>query len=393
MKIIEDDKLNVLYVFGGEKAQGAEIVIERLMAYNTTNVNPHLIMAPGKFAYDLVETGKTYPITLCNHLKKLNRSSTGTARFYLRALRNYFAVSYFVWKYLRKKKIDIIHANTIVPASYLIPLVWYSKLFKRKLRWVWSDHDLKYFSKIDMGQAKMCLRFYDQTLVVSKAVKLKYGTSEKVSVLYNGLDLNKFVNDKALRNTFRSGLSIPVESLVVGMAASINPDKGYLELINVFGELCEKFPGVQLLLAGNYSDATPDYSASVAAAIALNPKIIYIGFLDKMTGFYNGCDIVINNSNNYRSESLGTTIYEAMACEKVVIASRTGGTPEIITDNRDGLLFETENVQQLKDKLTYALSNYDTLAPLRSAARLKVKERFNIKTMAEHYNRLLVKCL
>jgi hypothetical protein len=49
-------KKPVLYVFGGEKAQGAEVVIERLMFQNLDNVEPHLFISPGSFADELVRS-------------------------------------------------------------------------------------------------------------------------------------------------------------------------------------------------------------------------------------------------------------------------------------------------------------------------------------------------
>jgi hypothetical protein len=83
----------VLYVFGGEKASGAEIVIQRLIDYNRTHVEPHLFIAPGRFADELLASHKTYPIIVINRLGKLNRSSTSASHFFIDALKNYFQLS------------------------------------------------------------------------------------------------------------------------------------------------------------------------------------------------------------------------------------------------------------------------------------------------------------
>ncbi|GAB2700876.1 hypothetical protein GCM10027037_27290 [Mucilaginibacter koreensis] len=383
------EKKQVLYVFGGAKAQGAEIVIERMMSYNTDKVNAHLFISPGDFADALIEAKKPYHITKINQLKKLNRSSTSAFKFIVRALTNYFSISYQVYKYLKKHNIHTVHANTMVPAAYMLPLVLYSRFFFKKVKWYWSDHDLKYFSKIDSIQSSLCCKLYDTTLVVSEAVKRKHHSSPKALVLYNGLDMNLFKADALVRAAFRSELGLAGHHLLIGIAASINPDKGQLELIEVFNQLIEEHPDIRLILAGSYAINTPEYESKIKATIGNNSAIIHKGFIKDMTTFYNGCDIVINNSNEHRSESLGTTIYEAMAFEKVVVASDTGGTPEIITDQKDGFLFKVDKGDALKAQLNDVINRYHSLTAVRTEARKKADDKFNIQTMISKYNAII----
>ncbi len=389
MPALPKSPVNILYVFGGEKAQGAEIVIERLMYNNTARVNAHLLLAPGKFATILLSANKPYHVQTLDYLKKLNRSSTSKLKYYLKAARNYFAVSYEAHKYIKKNKIAIVHANTMVPASYLIPLIIYSRLFNSSLKWVWSDHDLKYFTKLDTTFSKLCVNLYDYTLVVSNVVKRKYPENKRVLVLYNGLDIDDFKSDQQLRMPFRNKLQLEEDNIVIGMAAVVSPDKGQLALIKAFNNLLPTYPNIRLLLAGGFANDTPEYSQEVRDTIAQSEYITFLGFIDNMTQFFNGCDIIVNNSNNTRSEPLGTTIYEAMACEKVVLGSNTGGTPEIITANTDGFIFDTESVEDLQRKLDAVLFNYAELGPLRKAAREKVINKFNIKTMVSRYNDII----
>lgn len=375
----------ILYIFGGEKAQGAEIVIERLFSSNRA-YKPHLIISPGKFASHLIELGNTYPIKTIAALKKLNRSSDNSLIYLFKAVRNYLAVSFLVLKYITRNNIKVIHANTIVPASYLIPAVIFSHLFKKKIIWIWSDHDMRYFSRIDAIFSKICFKIYDRTIVVSNAVLCKYKISPKVNLLYNGLDLNIFKPNLTAGLNFKNTFNIPGHHLVLGIAASIHPDKGQLELLELFVELTASHPHLTLLLAGNYSTDTMDYTLQVKKYISENDHVIHVGYIEKMQDFYNACDIIINNSNDQRSESLGTTIYEAMACEKIVVASSTGGTPEIISDNADGILFEPGNKMQLLDLLKYSITHFSQLQLMRSLARQKVADYFSIDNMIANYN-------
>ena len=385
------EKPNILYVFAGEKAQGAEIVIERLMDFNQSNVSKtHLILSPGKYASDLLIMGKPYLITTIDDLKKLNRSSSNVFQFYLKAIKNYFTVSWKIYRYIKKNNIQIVHSNTIVPSSYLLPLVFSSKLLLPAVNWYWTDHDLKYFSGLETFLANLCAKLYDRTLVVSNAVKLKYPDEyDKITVLYNGLDFNVFRVDQTARTKFRERWQLNERLKVIGIAANINPDKGQLELIDAFNMLSTAHPDVRLIVAGSYASHFPEYAEKVKTAINENANVIYAGFIENIIEFYNGCDLVINNSNYYRSESLGTTIYEAMACERIVIAADTGGTPEIITHKKDGFLFKPENTADLLEMLTGVIENYENLGDLRIAARNKAKSKFGIVDMVKRYNEII----
>lgn len=382
-------KMPVLYVFGGEKAQGAEVVIERLMYENMDTVQPHLFIAPGSFADELVRAGKPYNITIVPQLKKLNRSSTSSLKYYLLAIRNYFVISYKTGRYLKKHHIHTVHANTVVPASYLLPVIMWSKLFASKLQWIWSDHDIQSFTSLDQLLSKYCVKFYHLTLVVSEAVKGKYEPSEKVIVLYNGLDPDKFRPDVMGRQLFRTQQQLSQQATIIGMPAVVHPRKGQLAVIEVFNKISADFPDVHLLFAGGYERATPNYSHLVKEAISTNKQIKHIGYVTNMVDFYNGCDIIINNSDLLGSEPLGTTIYEAMACEKIVVASITGGSPEIITDEVDGYLFEAENQSALERKLVSILNQEYDLSIVKNMARKKAINKFSLATMAIKYNSII----
>lgn len=382
--------LNVLYIFGGEKAQGAEIVIERLIDRNADAVNAHLILAPGKYADEIISLNRGYVVKTMLSLKKLNRQNTGTFTYLRQALGNFISLPFSINRYVKDNNIEIIHANTIGPSSYLIFLALYKKITRGKVKMLWSDHDLRYFTKLEQFLANACVRLYDCTMVVSNAVAKKYEKAKaKVITLYNGIDVNSFAPNVGARNRFREKWGIGKNDRVVGIVAVIHPDKGQLDLIKAFQSASNSTRKNWLLLAGNYTNQDDAYVEKVKAEIDVCSNIIHVGFISNVIEFYNGCDIIVNNSNNYRSESLGTTIYEAMACEKIVLGSNTGGTPEIISDGKDGYLFTADNVNALRVCLAFVFENLDNLIWMRHAARRKVVKKFNIEKMVQEYNTLI----
>jgi len=380
---------NILYVFGGEFASGGEFVIERLMLGNYENSLPHLFLSPGTY-YEELSRKYDFPIKAIKQLRKLNRAKSSLLNFIFNAIYNYLSVSYLVLKYISKNKINVIHANTLGPASYLIPAILFTKIFNKKIIWIWSDHDLVHHSKLDYSLIKICSGLYNNTLVVSQAVKNKYDTNnQKIIVLYNGLDPDFFVRDNKIREEFRIKYNISNSVTVVGIAGFIAPRKGQITLCKSVINLIKEYPDLLLLIAGKPLDLESEYYKELVELISRVDYIKYVGQIKDMRYFYNGCDILVNNSNIEGSEPLGTTIYESMSCSKVVIASKTGGTSEIITDGFDGFLFDAENMESFERHLARIISKPDMLSEIKLNARNKVLKRFNIKTMVFNYNQII----
>jgi glycosyltransferase involved in cell wall biosynthesis len=372
---------SILYIFGGEVASGAEIVTERLI--QQSDFRSHLFIAPGDFSTALLSKRHKYVINIVPRLKRLNRNNTSPFVFYLKALINYIIISFITWRYIKKHKINAIHCNTLGQACYLLPLVILSPIVSRNLKCVWTDHDLKYYFPIDNFLAIVCSRLYHRTFVVSEAVKKKYKRG-KVSVLYNGLNCNQFKPDLTLRKQYRAKLKLNDDAIVIGNAGVMSMRKGQLNLIYATERLRYSNKDIYLLLAGKFGYDELAYNEEIKNAVD-SRHIIYVGQIDDMVSFYNACDIIVSNSDIKGSEPLGTTIYEAMACEKVVIASDTGGTAEIIDDQINGYLFTADNIQSLTFILNTVIDNFDKQQSITKAARLKVIDRFNISNVFTNY--------
>ena len=76
------------------------------------------------------------------------------------------------------------------------------------------------------------------------------------------------------------------------------------------------------------------------------------------------------------NEAFGITIIEAMACGLPVVASNNGGIVDIITDGKNGLLFETGNINKLEDRIKYCLKNKERLS---QASKKHVRNYFSLE--------------
>lgn len=379
----------ILYVFGGEEASGAEIVIERLMQYNSS-VIPMLMIAPGKYSTNLLKEKKSYNIIVNERLKKLKRANTNILKYIWRALSNYFIVSYKVFQCIRSNKIDVVHANTVVPASYLIPCLIWCKLTKPRVRFVWSDHDLKYYSKIDHVLANLLVKLYDRTLVVSNAVKSKYKDRKNVITLYNGIDVQMCQSSEELRFLFRKQYNIPEKAKVFAIIGHIIKRKGVKELLETYVTItkdCQEPP--YLLIIGDGVSIEQTYHKEIEKIASGINNVVLTGRISNMAFAYNGVDFVINNSLDEGGEPLGTTILESQAYKKVTLVSNVGGSSEIVNQS-NGIVYDTGNYT-LKYAIERAIKMGEVeYKALSLAAYTNIVERFNIEQMVIAYNRLLI---
>lgn len=94
----------------------------------------------------------------------------------------------------------------------------------------------------------------------------------------------------------------------------------------------------------------------------------------KIPQLYNSADILILPSID--SEAFGMVGIEAMACEVPVVASRVGGIPEHVINNKTGILVEPNNEKLLADAIEYLIDNKSTRKKLGKTGRKRVENHF-----------------
>jgi glycosyltransferase involved in cell wall biosynthesis len=106
--------------------------------------------------------------------------------------------------------------------------------------------------------------------------------------------------------------------------------------------------------------------------------ISFLGYQsgDQLRDSIRGAAIVVVPSECYENASM--VILEAMACGKPVIASRTGGIPEQVDDGRTGLLFESGDVEGLRQAIQTLVLDPERRRFMGYAARQRVEEHFSL---------------
>jgi sugar transferase (PEP-CTERM/EpsH1 system associated) len=208
-------------------------------------------------------------------------------------------------------------------------------------------------------------------------------SSERLRVIYNGVDTNRFRPDLSVRDRVREELSIAPDCLLLGSVGRLVAIKDHRTLLNAASLLAGQGVKVKLLLAGAGPESTA-LQRQAAEDVNLRDRVIFTGASDRISELLNAMDIFVLPS---LGEGMSNTLLEAMASGLPVVASRVGGNPELIQDEEAGFLFNAGDsanlVELLKRFCEPALRQR-----LGNACRTTAIQRFSVDRMVEEYRSL-----
>jgi glycosyltransferase involved in cell wall biosynthesis len=159
--------------------------------------------------------------------------------------------------------------------------------------------------------------------------------------------------------------------------------KGMDVLIEAFKSIAPEFPNYNLKLMGYYPDR--EYLDQLAGGC---PQIEFLkaGPNEVAIKWISTCSVFVLAS---LTDSMGRVLLEAMAARKPIIASAVGGVPHYIRDGDNGLLFQSENVDDLAAKLTEVMSSQELQARLGKRGHEKVFSEFDEQAYVRAFHSML----
>jgi L-malate glycosyltransferase len=201
--------------------------------------------------------------------------------------------------------------------------------------------------------------------------------ADKVGVIYNGIEAGP-PPDASARQRMRELLSIPDDMLVAATVARLDPVKDLGTLIHAMAQ--QPRPARLLLLVigdGSERGALEALTRETGADAAVR----FLGHREDARDLLAGCDLYVNSSI---SEGISLTILEAMAARLAVVATRAGGTPEIL-DETCGRLVPLRDPAALGAAIATLGADATLRAELGRAARARVEARFTLDRMVAQY--------
>jgi len=191
--------------------------------------------------------------------------------------------------------------------------------------------------------------------------------SEKTQVIYNGI---KFADPKTKRTK-------PCERVpVIGTVARLAPQKGVEYFIRAAAILLRDFPTARFRVVGD--GPFRQNLEALAMKMEISESVEFAGFRHDVGDVLSGFDVFVLPSTH---EAFGITLLEAMSRDVPVVASKTGGIPEIVDGLTTGLLAEPANPEQIADRVRELLLNPNRAAALAHQGNLFVRENFTADRM------------
>lgn len=182
-----------------------------------------------------------------------------------------------------------------------------------------------------------------------KKVLLNSGIpASQISRVHSGVDLTRG-EGKADRAGIRTELGLPPETPVVGFIGALVNHKAPQDFIAAMALLPEPVHGV---IAG--SGHLEDKLRKQTLDLGLENRLHFLGYREDPLRWVASVDIFVLPS---RLEGLGTSVLDAMAVGTPVVATRSGGLPEMIEDGSSGLLVDSGDIQALGKALTRVLED------------------------------------
>ena len=234
------------------------------------------------------------------------------------------------------------------------------------------------FSNIIIGNSKAGLSAYKAPTIKSLCI-------------YNGMNLARF-NDLEEPVSIRKGIfgDDSNDIFIVGMVAAFEARKDYKTLIEAAIALIPNHDNLRFVLVGGGPDLN---KLKDNIPISLKEKIIFLGKKTNVEPIINIFDVgVLLTNSKVHGEGISNSIIEYMALGKPVIATRGGGTNELVFDSLNGILIDAGNKEQLIEKVEVLIKDKNK-GSLGKKGYQMVQEKFDIKTMTNHYTVVYQKLL
>ncbi len=385
-------KVNILYVNHTGEIGGAEVSLLLLLKNLNRALYQPVVICPlkGSLARELAEISVTFEEIDFHQVRRtLNPVRLLIAIFF------FFRHMIRIFQIVRSKNIKLVHANSLKSAIISglsarlanVPLVWHVRDFL----------PVGFFRQLF---TRLAYLLATKVIVNSKAVGgifrfIQKDPNEKVKIIYNCIDPDLY-NPDVDGNDLRRELNIGTNIVLIGFIGRVHPEKGIEYLIRAVREVIKIVPEVRFLIVGDTALGKEEYQKrmrDLSADLGLADRILFLGYRKEVVKIIAALDILVLPSLR---EPFGLVSLEAMAMKKPVVATNTGGSPEVVIDGKTGLLVPPRDSCALSSAIIKLLKDKELARRMGATGRKRVMNFFSpestISSVQEMYNKILENC-
>ncbi len=207
---------------------------------------------------------------------------------------------------------------------------------------------------------------------------------DKVTVIPNGVDTDRFRFDPEKRDAWRKTYGIGGEAPVLGIVAALRPEKNHSLFLHAAGKLLRKNPECHFLIVGDGPQR--DMLESIVGENKLESKVHFTGSQSDIEGLLSAMDVFVLTSHN---EASPVSILEAMACGRPVVATNVGSVSGSVLDGNTGYLVEPGDADAIASRLESLTVDIDSRKKFGERARRHVENYGSLQVMVRGYENLI----
>jgi glycosyltransferase involved in cell wall biosynthesis len=200
--------------------------------------------------------------------------------------------------------------------------------------------------------------------------------AQRTVTVHEGIDVERVVATPPVN--VHEAFFLPHGAPVVGNVAALVPHKGQRHLIEAARLVVQEIPDVRFVILGE-GDLRDTLERQVHEH-HLQKHVLLPGFRTDVIGCIKGFDLFAMSSV---TEGLGTSLLDAMACARPIVATTAGGIPEIVEDGVNGLLVPPRDHAALADAIVRVLKDPARRQQMGDAGFARVSDRFTVDRMVE----------
>lgn len=298
--------------------------------------------------------------------------------------------------YLRHNRIDLIHSHFSKDLWLIIPSL---KFLHSQIPVILTKHLASFIVKNDLLH-RWIYRRLNAATAISKAIQQNLIettplSSEKIVLLHNCIDLEKFNPTKYSKKKIRVEFNIDENEFVFGLISRLSPGKGHIEVVRAAKNLDNQIKGLKFIFVGSSEKDEEYFEVELKKMInefLLNEYFIFTGFRKDVPEFLATFDAFLFPS---RDEAFGIALIEAMAMGKPNIVCKAGGVLDIVVENETSLLFERGDIETLTNHIINLKNNKTLRMKLGKCSSERAKdfslEKYQIQIDKLYSNLLLNK--
>lgn len=279
-------------------------------------------------------------------------------------------------KIVKKEKIDIISSQgfkatflsaiagklTSVPTVSTVHTFLFSPL--------WSKKRIKIYKLV----ARLLFKYIRKIIVVSRSIGRELENigvdKNKIVVIYNGISCSMQYKNIDISIT-KEKLGFKKESFVVGNISRFVPHKGIEYFLKAIPEVINKYPQIRFLLVGDGPEK--ENILNIISCLHIENLLTILPYQKNIEDVLGIIDILVVSSV---TEGLPYTVLEAMLYGIPVVATEVGGIPEIIEDEKDGILIPPYNASKISEKIINLFEDESKRKKISYYGRKKIMESF-----------------